>query len=658
MLRSPINKALIPPRPATAVSNGATYLAFVDGLRAVSILAVVAYHIGVPGISGGFVGVDVFFVISGFLIINQIRDGLSSGRFSILTFYANRGLRILPPFLIVVFVTDIVAWLILPTTAITWDYVASASLVPLMISNGVFFLTQGYFDISSIEKPLLHTWTLSVEEQFYWLAPILLIGIFWLAGRRFGRLAVVIGLLMGAASLAGSIAQHVGESAQFYLPQYRAWEFLAGGFIGRTAANAAGRLPRLLLDFMGWAGIGCILVAVLAFDANTLYPSWRALLPVAGAVLVILCGLADPRTTMARFLALKWPVSIGVVSYGWYLWHWPILSFIRITQLNDSSLLLDSLGAGLLALALAAISYRFVEQPIRHWRKSPGNMKHPGRIVVGATAACLVLAGFGAASSYADYLSTKAFLATRYGVEGRGSLDNGCERLTSAGFPDSCFEGPVGMLLGDSHASMLFGSFAKSFDAFGIRLVSIAGSGCYPLLFRPQPLKENRRHACGERLAPFERLLARPDPVNFVIISANWGPSDDLAQAVSDLISEFDTGRIRILLMGPIPIYLKSSLECVVISDRFGNDRDRCVRSRHDVDAAFSGVADALKAAAARFDNVRFIDPLSVFCDETVCRPFKDDEVLVFDLHHVTTLGADKIYDAFKSDFLWLADKK
>jgi peptidoglycan/LPS O-acetylase OafA/YrhL len=657
-VRSALEKAGPPDRTETKHFN---YLAFLDGLRAISILAVVAFHMGVPGVSGGYVGVDVFFVISGFLIINQIKDGLTSGRFSIFSFYANRTLRILPPFLIMVAVVDIVAPFVLRTAATAWDFLPSAGLAPLMVSNIVFLVTQGYFDISAVEKPLLHTWTLSVEEQFYLFAPLLLPLLFWLGNRRFGPVAAAVGLVLAAVSIAAAAAPHVsnGLTAAFYLPPYRAWEFLAGGFIGAPAASAMRALPRRLVDLIGWVGIGCILIAVSAFDAATPYPSWNAALPVAGATLALLSGFSDPTTTVARFLSLRWLVAIGLVSYGWYLWHWPILSFMRTMRLDESSLLYDSLGGGLLAFVLACVSYRYVEQPIRRWRKSSANLKRPERIVLSGVVACSVLAALGGAGAWAGYLSTRSFLASRYGTEGRGTLENGCHRVSRSGLPDKCFEsGPVGIVLGDSHASMLVGSFARSFDALGIRLVSVAGPSCYPTLFAPEQRKVNRQHRCARAIAPFERLLAGSEPVRFVIISAHWRYDESALSHLSDLISQFDPEQTRILLIGQVPDFPKSSLECVVYSDLYGDTRDRCVTPRSAVEARYSAITAALKAMPDRFGNVRYIDPLDLFCDATTCRPFDKDAVFFEDTNHVTPRGADAIYDAFAADFLWLADNR
>jgi peptidoglycan/LPS O-acetylase OafA/YrhL len=642
-----------------SASDTTPYLAFVDGLRAVSILAVVGFHVGMPGFPGGFVGVDIFFVISGFLIINQIKDGLEAGQFSILNFYVRRVLRILPVFLLVLLCVFLLAPFILPTPDVYLDFALAAVTAPLMVSNVLFFLRQGYFDLAADQKPLLHTWTLSVEEQFYFVTPLLLIAVFRLSGRRFGVLAAAIAVGLALASLAGAVAytSTSGRNAAFYLAQWRAWEFVAGGLIVAPVVAAMRRAPRLVVETIGIIALAAIVVAVTAYDSRMAYPSWRAALPVAGAALAILAGLAQPRIVVARVLALRWLTAIGLVSYGWYLWHWPILSFIRVSRLGEASLFIDLLGGGVLGFVLACLTYRYVELPVRRWRKSLGDIKRPGRIVATGIAASLAVALIGGLSSATGYLATTSFVASRYGVEGQGVLDNGCRILTSSLLPPHCLEGKLGILLGDSHADALFGSFARRFDQQSIRLVSVARGGCSPLLFAPSQRSQNRLHGCSNLLGPFEQLLARTTPVSSVVIASTWADRNLLtAEHLSELIGQFNPARTRILIIAPVPIFPLSSLDCVVLSDRYGQSRDRCDRPRAEVEAERAGAVSELAAVAKRFNNVRYIDPIDLFCDTSTCRPFQDDRVFFRDQGHVLPSGADRIYDGFADDFRWLTD--
>lgn len=630
------------------------YLAFVDGLRAISILAVVAFHVGVPGFHGGFIGVDVFFVISGFLIIGQIRAGLERGHFSLASFYARRSLRILPPFLVMLVVVNLIAPFVLPTPDVYFDFALAAVAAPLMISNILFLSRQGYFDLAADQKPLLHTWTLSVEEQFYFFAPLSLMLIFRLGGRRFGHAALVIAAIIFAWSFAGSITETslAGRNHAFYLAHWRGWEFVAGGLIAGPAVAALGRAPRLFVEIVGAAGLLGIVAAVIVFDPQTAYPSYRAALPVAGAVLVILSGLAQPGIIAARLLALPAMVAIGLVSYGWYLWHWPILSFIRIVQLDEASPASLIAGAGA-AFVLACASYRYLEQPIRLWR-TRGGLTRPARLVAAAVAACFGIAVLGGFGSTAGYVATNSFVASRYGTEGQGVLDNGCRLLTSSSLPPHCLQGRLGVLLGDSHADAMSGALAQRFDQQGVRLISVARGGCSPILFAPAQRRQNRQHGCSNLLAPFEQLLALPAPLASVVIMSAWGNRELLTPGgLADLVSQFDA-RTHVLLIGPVPVFPLSSLDCVVLSDRYGGGRDRCDKPRAEVDADRAPIVRVLAAASSVIPNLRYVDPIDLFCDAQTCRPANGDKVYYRDAGHVTPAGAHHIYDRFETDFRWL----
>ena len=642
---------------AKSGAQSSRYLPFVDGLRAVSILAVVAYHVGVPGFPGGFVGVDVFFVISGFLIINQIKSGLVAGKYSIWMFYAQRGLRILPSYFIMLLTVFAAAPFFLWTTEVYWNFLSSALTAPLMMSNVAFYRTQGYFDISALEKPLLHTWTLSVEEQFYFVAPVLLLLVFRLGGRRFGKLAGLIGVLGAAVLLIGAIVQTStsGRNAAFYLPQWRFWEFLFGGLIGSQLVTAVRGFPRIALELLAWVGAAGIALAVFGFNGAMPYPSWHAAVPAAGAALVILCGMAQPNNTLARLLALRGMVAIGLVSYAWYLWHWPILSFMRILRLDQPSLLPDALGGGCAAFALACLTYYFVERPIGRWRKTPGNVVNPIRYVLACCAAAIVLALIGAGTALIGYRSTAMLLATRYGIGGKGVIENRCD--SKSGFADDCFKGPLGVLVGDSHATVLTETLTKRFQAMGIRLVSLARGSCTALLLSPSERKPGRRDDCAVLIEPYERLVRKPSPVSFVIMSAIWGAGTEDNRLLSDQIAEFDP-QTRILLIGPVPMFSKSSLECVVLSDRYGNSRDDCVMPRSAFEASRAGAVAMLRSMPQKYPNVRYIDPIDLFCDQATCRPFKGNQVLYLDSHHLSPAGADLLFDSFRTDFLWLARKE
>ncbi len=408
----------------------------------------------------------------------------------------------------------------------------SSLLSPTVASNIYFYLKQGYFDLAANQKPLLHTWTLAVEEQFYFVVPALLMAVFYFGKRRFGWPALIVALLLAAVSLAGAVLNTTttGRNPAFYLMHWRAWEFIAGGALA-AAVPGLRRAPDLFVELLGIAGLAAIAFAVTHYDAGMAYPSWPATVPVVGATLVILAGLTQPRIATARILGTRLFTAIGLVSYGWYLWHWPILSLMRIERLGDPSLLPDLLGGGVLALLLAWASYRYLEQPIRAWGRRQIEVKKAGRIVAGGFAACLGTALFAGVTGLGGYFSAQALVASRYGIEGRGVLDNGCRVFINSNIPEHCLAGGVGLLLGDSHADALSGSFAKKFAEAKVTLVSLARGGCSPLLFAPSQRKANTGHGCVNLIAPFERLLALPKPITAVVIDFDLGHAFDVEHA-------------------------------------------------------------------------------------------------------------------------------
>ena len=573
----------------------AQYLPFVDGLRAVAILSVVGCHIGLPGFSGGYVGVDVFFVISGFLIINQIKDALEAGRFSILSFYARRALRILPPFLLMLFAVVLVAPFIIPTPNSALELARSAPFSPLMLTNVFFYFRQGYFDIDAKQKPLLHTWTLSVEEQFYLLIPVLLILIFHWRSRRFGATAAWIGIVVGLVSLAGAITQTETSpderNAAFYFMHWRMWEFVIGGFLGAPLAAAVRRLPGPAIEGLAVAGLALIVAAVVLLDGKSPYPSWRALIPTTGAALIILSGLTHRGPLVARFLALRWMVVVGLVSYAWYLWHWPILTYLRFSRLQEQWLVGDLLGGGALAFAIACASYFFVERPIRRWKTSSGALRQSGRIVLAGVAAMAGAAALGGLGTLGGYLWINSTVTSTYATEGRGGLDNVCQASNYAKFPSRCLGENMAVLMGDSLANSMFPGFARGFDELGVTLVYMGRGGCGPLLLTPtlRPKEKPpqwftwiRPGGCPKLYPLFDQLLAHPAREISLVVTPRFSDPNTVA-LWTELISRFDPARTRVLLLGPMPTFETPAMDCVILSDRHG------IESRSLRAAAFPG---------------------------------------------------------------------
>lgn len=334
------------------------YRAEVDGLRAIAVVPVILFHAGISTFGGGFVGVDVFFVISGYLITSIIITEMDDGLFSIAHFYERRARRILPALFFVIAVCYPVAWVVF-LSADFYDFSASVLAVATFWSNIFFWQQSGYFAPAAELQPLLHTWSLAVEEQFYILFPLFLM-LAWRWGRR-AILAIMALGFVASLGLAQWGASNSPSTAFFLLPT-RAWELLIGAFAAFYLFKREVQTPNWLNSLMSAAGLIAILYAVFFFDKNTPFPSVYALVPTVGTALVIL--FAQPKTPVYWLLSSKLLVWIGLISYSLYLWHQPIFVFARYSSFESSKL---HIAAAIAATVIAAlVSYTLVERPIRY----------------------------------------------------------------------------------------------------------------------------------------------------------------------------------------------------------------------------------------------------------------------------------------------------
>jgi peptidoglycan/LPS O-acetylase OafA/YrhL len=470
------------------------YRSEIDGLRAVAILPVMLFHAGFGLFQGGYVGVDVFFVISGFLITQTIAEEMARGRFTLTGFYERRARRILPALFVVLAASAPLAYLLSNPLEFR-DYSASLLGVITFSINVLAAIYINYFGPSADYTPLLHIWSLAVEEQFYLFFPLLLMA-FHRIGR--GRLSVLL-LVAGLASLgfAEWKAMQATEGL-FYWSSARAWELLIGAL---AALNPMRRLPPLAENAFSGLGLGLIAFAVLRFDDATPLPGLWSLLPTLGAVLVI-C-FAHSGTLAHRLLSAKVAVFIGLISYSAYLWHQPVLVFAR---LGFGPLTTPLAAAALvLSLLLAWLSWRYVEAPFR--QRGPQARISRARLAAIFGPATVLAFAFGAlgfvTDGFYDYYTknrlSKAELAIFHLITGdtnydpdAAMVDNGDCRFWQneftpafqARFADCAVKyGPGVLLIGDSHAMNMHNILAKS-GMFPF-VASVAWHGC-----RPVPAKE------------------------------------------------------------------------------------------------------------------------------------------------------------------------
>lgn len=334
----------------------------IDGLRALAVLPVIFFHAGLPPFTGGFVGVDIFFVISGYLITSIILADLKSGNFSIANFYERRARRILPALFFVMAVTFPLAWIFLLPGDMQ-DYSQSIAAVSVFASNFLFWSESGYFSAAAELKPLLHTWSLAVEEQYYIIFPLFMM-LAWKLGQR--KLVALLGV---AALLSLALAQKtvgIEPMQAFFLLPTRGWELLIGAFAAFYLVEQRATLNSRLANYASWLGLLMILSAIFFFSKKTPVPSVYTLIPTIGALLIILT--ATPSTMVGKLLGSGIVVGIGLISYSAYLWHQPLFAFVRHGTIETPGRLTFVL-LSILTLVLAYLSWRYVEQPFRnrHW---------------------------------------------------------------------------------------------------------------------------------------------------------------------------------------------------------------------------------------------------------------------------------------------------
>jgi peptidoglycan/LPS O-acetylase OafA/YrhL len=638
-----------------------TYRPFIDGLRAVAILTVVGSHLDLPGFTGGYIGVDIFFVISGYLIIGQIVEDIKKERFHLFDFFARRAFRILPAFLFVMVCCGLLATVVFVQPQ-TKEFASAFLYTAVMLANHYLLAHQGYFDMAAFTKPLLHMWSLAVEEQFYIVAPLLLIGLSAATSTlRTGTRNMAwtgFALALGALSFAGCVLFTYPPGMPnygFYLMPLRGWEFILGGLVPAVSTRFS-KAPSWLIHSMALSGIGAVLVAVVFLDENTLYPSYRAALPALGALCLIITGLIDPRNLAARALATRPMVTIGLVSYSWYLWHWPLISFMRTLDFGQSTRV-EELSVGVASLALAGLTYHYIEWPIRALRQR------------------LAIESFWLAASGAVSCATIAVVGYVWSYQ---IAPNMLPQIT--GLEPTRYSEPThlpilhhGILLGDSYADVLEEPLEQFALQEGANLRKIGHGGCLPLLLIRQ---RDDPYMCSAAYNQIEFKNAE-----FVIFAARWNaylglPTPDpfssfdliLARPSSNrldnpyhvlergldatVLEAMRNGVSRILLIAPPPEFPWYAPYCVMQSIRAR--MDFCTIARKRVEDRRRRTMVVLQQVADRYKAIRIIDPIDLFCTQTECRPNDGRKLYFGDTTHLSPAGIDYLERAFRQQFLWV----
>lgn len=494
----------------------------IDGLRAVAVLPVILFHAGFGAFGGGYVGVDVFFVISGYLITGILLADLDRGTFSLAYFYERRARRILPALFLVLAATTPLAWLVLSPDALR-AFASSLVAVATFTSNLHFLRQSGYFDVAAELNPLLHTWSLAVEEQYYIVFPLLLLLAWRLGKPRLTRLLALLAL----ASLGGGIwlGRH-NPTAAFFLFPTRAWEILLGAFAALSFnQEPIRRLPRPLNELLSVLGLAAIGIAVVAFDDRTPYPSLYTLLPTGGALLIILC--AHDGTRVQRVLSLPVAVGIGLVSYSAYLWHQPLFALVTYrSPTTPSPFVMGALAVG--TLPLAYLSWRFVERPFR--RRDVFRRSTIFGLAAAASVATIAIGTWGKARVRSPTAVVAGGSRVPIPSTFAGIVEDGraCSfpafdppsvcRLTGTRPPP----GRVLVVIGDSHARVLTEAVAERPELY-TTFVDLSASGCPFLVGVPVHVGRDAHRCTADyqrRRLAFLRELPRDHLV--IVMAARW----------------------------------------------------------------------------------------------------------------------------------------
>jgi peptidoglycan/LPS O-acetylase OafA/YrhL len=489
----------------------------IDGLRSVAVLAVLGYHCQVHGFSGGFVGVDVFFVISGYLICSLIVRDLERGTFSIARFYERRCKRILPA-LFAVLIFCLIASMLICSPHEARQIGQSIMAVTLSVSNALFYLQGSYFNGGGKSNPLLMTWSLAVEEQFYVAFPLLMLLLYKHSKKR---LFAILSVLCALSLLISIHMEFRHPEFNFYLPFTRAWEIGAGTLLALFEARRPTQMrARWQEDALSWVGLALIASCIVYYSPMIRFPGFEAIPPVLGTVLVLAAGGGGA----SRLLARRPLAAIGLISYSLYLWHWPLLSFTAMISpgpinLGNRAILM------IMAFVAATLSYLFIERPFRT-RASP----RVGRLLLTymSCTACLLL--FGAILYFTGGVPQRSpqLAAIERGLSvdrphpciavhaGKPNLDPRCVP------PASSF--PAIALLGDSHAEALQPAIEEYAKAKGFQLLVLTMPACPPLL-------GVTRYSADSPQFPFEcvrfneealKIVVGRTDIKLVLLAGSW----------------------------------------------------------------------------------------------------------------------------------------
>lgn len=655
-----------------------TYRSDIDGLRAVAVLLVVMFHIDLPGVTGGFVGVDVFFVISGYLITSIVRNDIRNGSFSLLRFYDRRIRRIFPALIAVyLFCAIVSAFLLLPSDLQRFGMSLMASAA--FVSNNFFSWNDSYFAAAAINKPLLHTWSLSVEEQFYVVWPLILAATFRFWNGRGFFLSMVAGGL-GSLALAewGFDANRAGA---FHLMPARAWELALGALLAFRLPDLQGR--QRLRDLLSLAGLTMILWSALTLTNLSHFPGLNAVPACLGTALMIASG-AGGQGSGNRLLSLRPVVFVGLISYSLYLWHWPLIVFLRY-HLDREFHPIEAAAVVAVSFLAAALSYRFIEAP---FRRRAGQAEAPamparrpsGRPVgagLAAAIACLFLGASMLSDGWAWRLPKAAAavdaasaMFSPYRENCHGTARILAETNTCTIGQPRADGGYDVVVIGDSHADHFVPGLHRLLEEQGLSGRQLTEFVCAPL-YGARLLRGAGMERCQDFVPTVREFLDANDEVRVVVLAARWAlysettwlageafspaflvdewgeiltPENSrrvLEKALKETVAALTSRGLRVVLMAQVPPLSTPRRRCMARARWHGNPEVSCYEPASRALQRTRFANEVIADIAASDDSVVAFFPADVMCDESHCMPVLEGTFLFRDDDHLNPKGAE-----------------
>jgi len=632
------------------------YRAEIDGLRAVAVLPVIFFHAGFSWFSGGYVGVDVFFVISGYLITSILLKDLDKGRFSIKKFYERRARRILPALFFVISCSTPFAYYWMNPQQFK-DFCQALVATSIFSSNILFWINTDYWSPAAQENPLLHTWSLAVEEQFYLFFPLLLL-LLWSSGKN--RIFYVVIFLSAASLLLSEWGWRNQPSANFYLVFSRVWELGAGvicAFILQKKLE-----PSKYQDLAAFIGFLGILLSIFYYDDSTPFPSIYAALPVVGTALIVL--FARDNLTQ-RILSTKFLVMIGLISFSAYLWHQPVLVFARIRSISEpSSVLMGALA--LLSIILAYFSWKFVEQPFRNGGSLHLSQKSIFAYSGMASAFILAVGLYGHVSEGMPYRlapSGVEFSEINKMTELNMGLDRTCA-VAGSSISDVVSSGrcqtskvPNVLVWGDSYAMHLLQALTSSASSKNYGLIQLTKSACAPV-FGLAPILKSYSPSFPKECIDFndavKSYLTNAPNVEYVIMSSPMDPLYNQTVNSQGKVEPISTEVVRLALNETIEFLKEIGKKPIFISPppRIGKNLSKCstyqvtfentsnFKCGFKIDELSESHQKAMSFLNMRGLDIPILDLTPYICDGELCASYINGVNIYRDGGHLSMIGS------------------